>query len=160
MKLLSKPSVTQHWMTFLLTALCLLVLPALSSAAKIGDNYGGGIVFFVEKSGQHGLIAAKADIAGRSSGSVSDGRFIWPDAQEKCNSLVSNGYSDWFLPNREQLKQLYLQKSIVGGFTGTGYWSSTMSTSERAWAQLFSNGIQLSFNRFHYFVRVRAVRAF
>ena len=160
MKLNAQPRVTRLGMSFLLIALSLFTLPALSSAAKIGDNYGGGIVFFVDKSGQHGLIAAKTDILGRSSGSASDGRFIWPDAQAKCSDLVSNGYSDWILPNKEQLKQLYLQKSIVGGFTGTGYWSSTVSMADRAWVQLFSNGIQLSFNTIHYFVRVRAVRAF
>ena len=28
---------------------------------KIGDSYGGGIVFWVDATGQHGLIAATAD---------------------------------------------------------------------------------------------------
>lgn len=32
------------------------------AAKKIGDNYGGGIIFYVDASGQHGLIGAPDDI--------------------------------------------------------------------------------------------------
>jgi hypothetical protein len=35
---------------------------------KLGDEYGGGIVFFVYDGGQHGLIAAKADLFGGQIG--------------------------------------------------------------------------------------------
>jgi hypothetical protein len=30
-----------------------------------------------------------------------------------------NGYDDWFLPSKDELNQLYLQKSIVGGFASS-----------------------------------------
>jgi hypothetical protein len=39
------------------------------------------------------------------------------------------GYDDWFLPSKDELYQLYLQKLIVGGFTKDFYWSSSEATS-------------------------------
>ena len=45
---------------FLLLAMG-LVVANVAEAVKIGDIYEGGIVFFVDNGGQHGLIAARAD---------------------------------------------------------------------------------------------------
>ena len=127
---------------------------------NIGDEYGGGIVFSVDETGKHGLIAAKEDLSGHSSGNE-EGRFTWSDAKAACNDFVSNSYSDWFLPNKEQLNQLYLQKRVVGGFAdySTYYWSSSESSATNAWLQVFSNGYQSTSNK-GYVSRVRAVRAF
>jgi hypothetical protein len=69
------------------------------------------------------------------------------------------GYSDWFLPNKEQLNQLYLNKSVVGGTAETYYWSSSESDVNNGWGQDFTNGEQLvgrKTNGSH----VRAVRFF
>ena len=44
----------------LLLAMGLIVANA-AEALKIGQSYQGGIIFFVDVGGQHGLIAAKAD---------------------------------------------------------------------------------------------------
>ena len=127
---------------------------------NIGDEYGGGIVFSVDKAGEHGLIAAKEDMTGNSSGHQ-EGRFTWADAKVACNNLVSNGYRDWFLPDKEQLNQLYLQKRVVGAFAdySTYYWSSSESSATNAWLQVFINGYQSHSNK-GYVSRVRAVRAF
>ncbi len=127
---------------------------------NIGDEYGGGIVFFVDGKREHGLVAAKEDMQGHSAESE-EGRFIWSDAKAVCRDFVSNGYSDWFLPNKEQLNQLYLQKGVVGGFAdySTGYWSSSESSVTNAWLQLFINGYQSHSNK-GYVSRVRAIRAF
>ncbi len=127
---------------------------------KIGEKYGGGIVFSVDRTGEHGLIAANEDMQGHSPGNE-EGRFIWSDAKVACHDFVSNGYSDWFLPNKEQLNQLYLQKAVVGGFAdySTGYWSSSESSVTNAWLQLFVGGYQSHSNKV-YVSRVRAVRAF
>ncbi|MEY4330367.1 MAG: hypothetical protein RL609_1115, partial [Bacteroidota bacterium] len=47
-------------------------------------------------------------------------------AARLCEDLVFGGKSDWFLPSRMELYQLYLQRNIVGGFISDGnYWSST-----------------------------------
>ena len=45
-------------------------------------------------------------------------------ATAACYNLVLNGYSDWFLPSRNQLLVLYNNKLIIGGFLNTWYWSS------------------------------------
>lgn len=135
-------------------------LSQAQSAIAIGAEYGGGIVFYVDGTGKHGLVAAKADMQGSSSGD-GDGGFTWCDAEAACNALVSNGYCDWFLPNKEQLCQLYLNKSAVGGFTGNNYyWSSSEYSSDIAWAQNFSNGTQYVISKSSDIDLVRAVRAF
>jgi len=53
-------------------------------------------------------------------------------------------YDDWFLPSRDELKQIYdsLFSSGIGGF-GSGssnfYWSSTEWDAGTAWAEIFDN---------------------
>jgi len=160
MKLHAQSPFTRLWIMLLLTGLTLVSLPVLSSAVTIGEEYGGGIVFSVDASGQHGLIAAKTDVPGHSSG-IPEGFFTWKDAQLACKHFVSNGYSDWFLPNKEQLNQLYLQKSAVGFVAAhyNFYWSSSEGDKDHAWFQFFINGYQnLDFKTV--INRVRAVRAF
>jgi hypothetical protein len=71
------------------------------------------------------------------------------------------GYSDWFLPSRDELYQLYLNRDVIGGFADhTWYWSSSEYTSTLAWLQYFSYGFQQVKNKFNLGYRVRAVRAF
>jgi len=160
MRLHAQTLFQRGWIMFLLTGLMLVSLPALSSAVTVGDEYGGGIVFSVDASGQHGLIAAKSDMPGHSSG-IPEGFFTWKDAQLVCKHCVSNGYSDWFLPNKEQLQQLYLHKSAVGVFAATYnfYWSSSEGDADHAWFQFFLNGYQ-NLDYKTVINRVRAVRAF
>jgi hypothetical protein len=45
-----------------------------------------------------------------------------------ANSYRGGGYSDWFLPSKDELNLLYQNRDAVGGFATTGhptYWSST-----------------------------------
>lgn len=56
------------WLLFLLTGAALVSLPALSFGVTIGQECGGGVVFYVDASGRHGLIAARSDMKGHSSG--------------------------------------------------------------------------------------------
>jgi hypothetical protein len=83
-----------------------------------------------------------------------------------CDDLVLNGYSDWYLPSRDELYKLYLNKNAIGGFTTTNYayyWSSSeyniSYSMYNSWAQDFDLALQYgdtkSNNR-----RVRAIRAF
>ncbi len=125
-----------------------------------GDNFGGGTIFYVDSTGQHGLIAAQADMQGHSV-EEAEGFFTWNDAIATCQKLVAGGYSDWFLPDKDQLNQLYLQKSVVGGFPGgiVHYWSSSEVSEEGAWCGYFHDGDQ-SMDLKSNALRVRAVRAF
>ena len=158
MKLNVKKYVTRLWTMFLLAGLSMVTVSSLSSAAapKIGDSYNGGIVFYVDGTGQHGLIAAKDDMTG-SSGKA-EGFFNWYGAKVAANTFTE-GYCDWFLPNKEQLNQLYIHRSALGGILNTYYWSSSESDAGKAWAQDFSNGQQLDGNKTNT-SRVRAVRSF
>ena len=80
-------------------------------------------------------------------------------AAKLCFDLVLNSYSDWYLPSRDELDKLYLNKTVVGGFASAYYWSSSEYTNNLAWWQGFDNGFKYGNlkNITHY---VRAVRAF
>ncbi len=80
-------------------------------------------------------------------------------AAQLCADLVLNGYSDWYLPSKDELNNIYLNKSAVGGFSNANYWSSSEYSSSKAWYQDFGGSGQgyLTKNFSSY---VRAVRSF
>jgi hypothetical protein len=63
-------------------------------------------------------------------------------ASSYCKKLTLVGYSDWRLPTKEELKNLYTQKNSLKNVTPNWYWSgsSNESTIERAWGIYFNNG--------------------
>lgn len=80
-------------------------------------------------------------------------------AAKICFDLVLGGYSDWFLPSKDELNQLFLNKAAIGGFTSDYYWSSSEGNSVFAWSQKFDTGAQLADQKLSN-RRVRAIRAF
>jgi hypothetical protein len=76
-----------------------------------------------------------------------------------CSDLVLNGYSDWFLPSKDELNKLYVNRFTIGGFADLNYWSSSETSSTNACGQSFYSGSQGS-NYKYGSLRVRAVRAF
>jgi hypothetical protein len=80
-------------------------------------------------------------------------------AAKLCYDLVLNGYSDWYLPSKDELNKLYLNQTAIGGFAAAYYWSSSESIISYAWGQYFLNGNQYT-NYKDYSYYVRAVRAF
>ena len=81
-------------------------------------------------------------------------------AADLCANLTISGYSDWFLPSKAELNEMYLNKDIIGGFFDNYYWSSTEVDSENAWQQKFYHaGTQRSYYKDD-FLCVRAIRAF
>jgi hypothetical protein len=109
------------------------------------------MVFFVDGTAQHGLIAPTTDqslgadwgcrgtsLTGASGTAVGTGAQNTIDAVNGCSTtgtaarvcdqLVLNGSSDWFLPSLDEVTQLYAQRNVLGGFDVSGshfYWSST-----------------------------------
>jgi hypothetical protein len=81
-----------------------------------------------------------------------------------CKNLTINGFSDWFLPSKDELNLMYtnLKKAGLGGF-GEGFlWSSSQNYKYNyysAWMQLFSDGFQSYYSGTSKY-SVRAVRAF
>jgi hypothetical protein len=160
----------------------------------------GGIIFWLNSDGTHGLIAAKVDqgtsinwstltastvVSGASGDGIGGGFMnttliisreaalvpplgaIGSFAARACGTytIQSDGttpcttpgadqeqcYSDWYLPSKFELNQLYLRGPAgacpnLGGFANVLYWSSTegsglLSGILTAWAQNFSTGI-------------------
>ena len=154
----------------------------------IGGTYQGGIVFYLDGSGG-GLIAAPTDQTSSPWGcsgipiSGADGTAIGTGAQNTidiesgcstpgtaadiCVNLVLSGYTDWFLPSKDELNLMYqnigqgnaLGLGNVGGFAYSIYWSSTEGDNLSAWFQNFLDGYQANDHKYgNYFVR--SVRAF
>lgn len=129
----------------------------------------------------HGLIAAPSD---QSNGakwgcygttiSGADGRVIGTGNQNTkdivtgctaagiaaklCYDLILNGYNDWYLPSRDELNQLYLNRAVTG--MAATYLCSTEYDGKSAWVQYFGkSGIQDYVSKDGLFF-VRAIRAF
>ena len=150
----------------------------------IGDTYQGGIIFWLDGNGG-GLIAAPSDqssgaqwgcygtqISGADGIAIGTGNQNTIDieagcttpgtAADICANLTLGGYSDWFLPSKDELNEMYLNlhQQGLGGFANSFYWSSTEYDSNDAWDQNFVNGNQSNYYKNDYFNNVRAVRAF
>ena len=112
-------------------------------------KHGGFVVY--EENG-HGLVAAITDL----------GSMYWNSAKTACDELILNGYSDWYLPSKEELNALYvnLKQLGVGGFASSFYRSSTEYHDDVAWVQTFYDGEQQGGYSKDYPCAVRAVRAF
>ena len=81
-------------------------------------------------------------------------------AARLCGDLILNTYTDWYLPSKDELNQLYLNRVAIGGFTATYYVSSTEYSSTAPWSQSFSNGTQVTNRSKTTSLYVRAVRTF
>jgi len=78
-------------------------------------------------------------------------------ATEICYDLDLNGYSDWYLPSKDELNILYINRVAIGA-SGC-LWSSSEANTNNAWGQQFGNGSQGSFGK-NAWCSVRAVRSF
>ena len=162
----------------------------VSNTHYIGESYGGGIVFYVYDNGQHGLIAATADqspgirwnggsltntraradgvggglkntsIIIANQGPVDGNAFAATVCNEYSVTIVGVTYGDWYLPSKDELNLLYLQKAVVGGFTNNYYWSSSENSINHAWSEHFNSGSNLLDIKYDTTVSVRAIRAF
>ncbi|MCW5907390.1 MAG: hypothetical protein KIS94_06000 [Chitinophagales bacterium] len=154
----------------------------------IGQNYAGGIVFYIDGSGTHGLVCAPSNQGSYQWGcdgtSIATSTAVGTGASNTaaiaafcaqanisakiCDALTLNGYSDWFLPSRDEVMLMYNNLHLVGlgGFSfvpGCGN-SCTYATSSESGANSstgvdFWNGSYANpgKNVANY---VRAVRAF
>ena len=89
-------------------------------------------------------------------------------AAQICDVAVINGYSDWFLPSKDELNLIYQNLALwgVGGFASVisaWYWSSSEYEGQDrgcAWDQNFNGGFQTWEVKGYERGYVRAVRAF
>ncbi|MBK6963013.1 MAG: DUF1566 domain-containing protein [Bacteroidales bacterium] len=152
------------------------------SLPYIGQSFQGGIIFYIDGTGQHGLIAATSDQStgapygcygystpGTSTaigtGQANTNAILNACgdaviAARICRDLVLNGYDDWFLPSRDELVQMYIQRSAIGGFAVNDYWSSSEIDPGSGWEQNFAWDGQTHMQYKGNPGYVRAIRAF
>jgi hypothetical protein len=159
--------------------------------AVLGEYVHGGIVFWVDPNDNtKGLVCALTDqsagiiwhatndgTTGATATAIGTGQANTDEiielydtennAAKLCDDFVLDGYSDWYLPSKDELNKMYenigqgntLGLGNVGGFAASGYWSSSENYSNFAWYSNFYDGYSdLKLKSSTY--RVRAVRAF
>lgn len=119
-------------------------------ALNIGDMHAGGIIFYLDPSGQGGLVAAKMDAASAAWGcngtdlpgaggiAIGTGNQNTNDilascptpgiAADQAANFVDSGFSDWFLPSIDELAEMYFNigqgatgaNNNIGGFAISG----------------------------------------
>jgi hypothetical protein len=154
----------------------------------IGATYGGGKIAYIFAPGDpgyvsgevHGLIAASSDqssniqwgcmgvTVGSTSTALGTGATNTSTlfaicgagtAARLCDDLILGGFSDWYLPSRDELIKLYINRVTIGGFAAGNYWTSSESNVYYAWFYGFGIGATGT-NGKDGNCRVRAVRSF
>jgi hypothetical protein len=156
---------------------------SFTTGLGIGSFHSGGIVFFLDSTGEHGLVCATSDQGSfpwgcygtniGTSTSIGTGQINTnlilsqcsnrPIAASVCDDLILNGYSDWYLPSKDELDILYtnLRNHPVAGFGNSGwYWSSSQLYSLAAWFLFLDLGIMYGSGGKFNPGTVRAIRSF
>ncbi|RNL54507.1 hypothetical protein [Pedobacter jejuensis] len=125
---------------------------ATGNPIAVGELYGGGMIFYVDATGKHGLIVAPSDqsssaiwgcegtdIPGTSEQGIGFGLSNTQaivngcknnaTAAAICYNLVLNGFDDWYLPTVEEIKAMNIlfTTNAAGSIKlqkGAGYMSS------------------------------------
>lgn len=135
----------------------------------IGQEFGGGIIFYIDASEQHGLIVSKINV-GPPDGTTWDGgpsivtnatgtaigtgkansTLLYNLAQQPnasypavtyCKEYNGGGFTDWFLPSVDELFLLYQKRDVSENLGNIySYWSSTEYSLERAYIVDFNTG--------------------
>ncbi|MCL2435235.1 MAG: DUF1566 domain-containing protein [Lentimicrobiaceae bacterium] len=158
--------------------------PPEEEELKIGQSYQGGIIFYIDKTGKHGMVAAPNDQSvgiqwynGKyftigdtyqnfGSGKHNTDRIVEAQgggnyAAKICKDLVLNGYNDWFLPNTNELVEAFARIGNVGNFSNSKYWTSSEVWDKTAAIVHFGAGGAVNYSEDKANEnRVRAVRNF
>jgi hypothetical protein len=153
---------------------------ATPSNLYLGQTYAGGIIYYLDSTGNHGLVCSPSDVGyaywgciGTSISGTGTALGTGPAntaaiiagcttsgiAARVCDNLVLNGYTDWFLPSVDEM-QLIIQNLgpyNIGSITNNIYSTSSQYDSEYYWAcnSSIKGNYMKSIDR-----PVRAVRAF
>lgn len=144
-------------------------LPVLT----IGQEYQGGIIFYIDGSGQHGYVrAVDADIptivtayyesppftiTGATGEALGTGRantdillnLATPSPLAiNCTTYLGGGYNDWFLPSKDEMAIMYVNGQYLGddfaAFTSTEF---DLLNAYAIAPYFFGNGIPAPVNK-------------
>lgn len=107
-------------------------------------------------------VVAQSDTAGaRNTYAILAQAGFTNGAAKICRDKKSGGYTDWYLPSRQELRCLQANKGVLNSFQDTLYWSSTEADAFSAWRVDFTDGgTSIGNNSKGLAHRVRCVRAF
>jgi|GEM_PF-270922 len=113
---------------------------------EIGQLVEGGIVFYVDATGENGLVAASLDqpagnwstnlmVTGATdilvgTGQINTDKILAVNgagnyAASKCADLEIDGFDDWYLPSRQELELMLFHSEMLLTSKYYGRWSST-----------------------------------
>ncbi|MEO6733534.1 MAG: hypothetical protein ABIN01_20085 [Ferruginibacter sp.] len=134
-----------------------------TTGVDIGLSHEGGIIFYIDNTGQHGLVAAPTDqgtavpwapgnlfTTVTNASSYTDGvgnttKIITKYgasgsyAAKLCKDYRGGGFTDWYLPAADQVFRMKIHQDVIGGFHGSAflanyyYWSSSENNYFSAW---------------------------
>ena len=82
-------------------------------------------------------------------------------AANAVSTYSGGGKSDWFLPSKDELNEMYLANSLIGDLIGANwYWSSYENNFGSSWYQRMSDGFQTGYNKVGIEAYVRPIRTF
>lgn len=134
----------------------------------IGANYAGGIVFYIDNVNKFGLVVCEEFLfekwgcignkIGTTASNFGSGTSNTNSILENCGrntaagvceNLNYNGYSDWYLPSKEEWSLLYSSviKNGIGTWSGYKCWTSSEYDKNSAWIQNTSDGTQVPYNK-------------
>lgn len=137
----------------------------------VGDTFGNGKVAYILQVGDPGYDATKqkgfivqptqlsagiywhasnAGVTGATGTALGTGQANTTailalygsesNAAKLCDDYAVT-FSDWYLPSKDELNKVYLNRVILG-IVASVYWSSTEDSATQAFAQSFSSGFQ------------------
>jgi hypothetical protein len=143
----------------------------------IGQDYAGGKVFYIDGTGQHGMVAVDTNTyklwgcygtfiggtqIGIGTGATNTAIIVAgcteDTAAKYCDDLVLNSYSDWYLPSKDEIYEIYIKLIYTNLLTNYNIWSSSESSNSRSF-MIYSNG-DSNINFKDNFFKVIPVRSF
>ncbi len=137
-----------------------VVTTTIPSGIYLGQSYAGGKVFYIDASGEHGLVCSPISIGNFPWGCSGTGIATSVDfgagesntaailafcaesniAARACDTLNLNGYSDWFLPSINELNLVYNNIGKHGVVPNISYWSSSQCNEGYAYYSVSGYG--------------------
>lgn len=160
----------------------------ISIDSLYGKTYKGGLIYYFEINKGTGLVAHFQDNSGDvdwgglgnvinansieigsgqlNSNAIMDYYLIKNTAADFCDTLILNGFDDWFLPSKNEMimmmSKLKNKQNVYFGAV-SGYWTSSNYDFEKVWIVNQNNVAIVNFKTETYNytdIRIRATRKF